>query len=34
MANFGMPVIKKLLLKGASILAHKMNFDQKVIGTC
>ena len=33
MANVGMPVTKKLLLKGASILAHKMNLDQKVIGT-
>ena len=33
MANVGMPVTKKLL-KGASILAHKMNLDQKVIGTC
>ena len=29
MANVGMPVTKKLLLKGASILAHKMNLDQK-----
>ena len=33
MANVGMPITKKLLLKGASILAHKMNLDQKVIGT-
>ena len=34
MPNVGMPVTKKLLLKGASILAHKINLDQKVIGTC
>ena len=29
MANVGMPVTKKLLLKDASILAYKMNLDQK-----
>ena len=34
MANVGVPVTRKLLLKGASTLAHKMNLDQKVIGTC